>query len=143
MRLSIFQLIIISLLTISEAITPRQFISISQGNGNLNEAVACKEAGDGIADDEDGRCQDLRFLGQELVSSGASNAIFAIDQFYARLKSYFDKDKFYAQRFVAHADDLRQDFEDLKIKAREKAWAELNMARFLFQVMVDSARYLN
>ncbi|KAJ8144836.1 hypothetical protein OY671_002072 [Metschnikowia pulcherrima] len=143
MRLSIFQLIIISLFTISEAITPRQFISISQGNGNLNEAVACKEAGDGIADDEDGRCQDLRILGQELVSSGASNAIFAIDQFYARLKSYFDKDKFYAQRFVAHTDDLRQDFEDLEIKAREKAWAEFNMARFLFQVMVDSARYLN
>ncbi|KAM9895456.1 hypothetical protein OXX69_011014 [Metschnikowia pulcherrima] len=143
MRLSIFQLIIISLFTISEAITPRQFISKAQGNGNLNNPVACKEAGDGIADDEDGRCQDLRFLGQELVNSGAPNAIFAIDQFYARLKSYFDKDKFYAQRFVAHTDDLRQDFEDLEIKARDKAWAEFNMAKFLFQVMVDSARYLN
>ena len=121
MRLSIFQLIIISLLTISEATTPRQFLSKAQGNGNLNKPVACKEAGDGIADDEDGRCQDLRFLGHALVNSGAPNALLAINQFYARLKLYFDKDKFYAQRFVAHTDDLRQDFEDLEIKARYKA----------------------
>ncbi|KAM9906210.1 hypothetical protein OXX79_001687 [Metschnikowia pulcherrima] len=143
MRLFILQLMIISLFTISEATTPRQFLSRTQGNGNLNKAVACKEAGDGIADDEDGRCQDLRFLGQELVSSGSPSALLAMNQFYARLKSYFDKDKFYAQRFVAHTNDSRQDFEELKSWARDKAWAEFNMAKFLFQVMVDSARYLN
>ncbi|KAM9903883.1 hypothetical protein OXX79_003075 [Metschnikowia pulcherrima] len=143
MRFFILQLIIISLFSIAEATAPREFLARTQGNSNLNKPVACKEAGDGIADDEDGRCQDLRFLGHELVKSGAPNALFAINQFYARLKSYFNKDRFYAQKFVAHTDDLRLDFEELESWARNLAISEFDMAKFLFQVMVDSARFMD